>query len=322
VTDSVESPSISVVQNGFGEAAINLSKAGPGGTSIFPTGQCVNFASAYLKSRSSASFTAELKDFIAPANANITNCGGINVHKTDGTNALAGAGFTLYSGGTPSGTTCSGTAAGTCTTDASGNCGFGSAIPFGTYCVAETTTPKNFFTANAQAATISATTDSVTLDFVDVKMPGALQITKTGTNGAALAGAVFTVKDHNGTLVGTSYTTDQGGHVCLTGLTIGETYTVTETTAPANYSIDTTSKPVTIAGPASDCSSGSGAAQVGFTDSPYSAISCNFTSSAGASVTSASIQCTGDNGSSSFTTRNLNNLVPGTYSCTFVITSP
>src|SRR5262249_17321848 len=156
-----------------------------------------------------------------------------------------------------SGTTCSGTTIGTCTTDASGNCGFGSAIPFGAYCVAETTTPQNYYTANAQAATISAATDSVTLDFVDVKMPGALQITKTGTNASALAGAVFTVKDHNGNLVGTSYTTDPSGHACLTGLTIGETYTVTETTAPANYSIDTTSKPVTITGPATDCSNGS-----------------------------------------------------------------
>src|SRR6266545_1909117 len=40
----------------FGEAAINLSAAG-----VIPSGQCVSFASAFLKSRSSASFNAELK---------------------------------------------------------------------------------------------------------------------------------------------------------------------------------------------------------------------------------------------------------------------
>ena len=53
----------------FGEAAINLTAA-----NIFPPNQCINFASAFLKSRSSASFTAELKDFIAPSNASISNC--------------------------------------------------------------------------------------------------------------------------------------------------------------------------------------------------------------------------------------------------------
>jgi hypothetical protein len=323
VTDSLGGTPVDLGPNRFGEAAINLSKAGPNGTSIFPPGQCVNFASAFLKSRSSSSFTAELKDFVAPANANISNCGGISIHKTDGTNALAGAGFTLYSGATPSGTACTGgTTVGTCVTNASGDCNFGSNIPWGTYCVAETTTPANYFTANAQSATISPSSNAVTLEFVDVKMPGALQITKTGTNGAALAGAVFTVKDKNDNLVGTSYTTDANGHVCVTGLNVGDTYTVTETAAPANYSIDTTSKSVSITAPAPDCSSGSGAAQVGFTNSPYSAISCNFTSSAGANVTAATIQCTGDNGVSSFTTKSMTNLVPGTYNCTFVITSP
>jgi hypothetical protein len=323
IVDTNGSTDVNLGPNRFGEAAINLSKAGPNGTSIFPPGQCVNFASAFLKSRSSASFTAELKDFIAPANANISNCGGIGIHKTDGTNALAGAGFTLYSGATPNGTTCpGGSVVGTCITDANGDCSFGSTIPWGTYCVAETTTPPNYFTADAQAVTISAQSSSATLSFVDIKMPGALQITKTGTNGSPLPGAVFTVKDKNNNLVGTSYVSDANGHVCVTGLTVGETYTVTETAAPANYSIDTTSKSVPITQPASDCSPGSGAAQVGFTNSPYSAISCNFTSSAGANVSSATIQCTGDNGVSSFTTKSMTNLVPGTYNCTFVISSP
>jgi hypothetical protein len=324
VTDSIRNPAVALGLNQFGEAAINLSKAGPGGTSIFPQGQCVNFASVFLKSRSSASFTAEVKDFIAPANANITNCGTIAVHKTDGTKALAGAGFTLYSGATPNGTSCTGgTVVSTCTSDASGNCTFqknGANIPFGTYCVAETTTPQYYYTADAQSVTISANSDSATVSFVDIIMPGALKITKTGTNGSPLAGAVFEVKTGNN-VVG-SYTSGADGTVCVTNLTIGASYTVTETTAPANYSIDTTSKSVTITGPATSCATGGGAAQLGFTDSPYSAISCNFTSSAGANVTSASIQCTGDNGSSSFVTKSMQNLVPGTYTCTFVIKSP
>src|SRR5437763_818208 len=53
----------------FGEAAISFS-------ALFPNGQggCGALGSAYMKSRSSDSFSAELKDFIAPAKISISNC--------------------------------------------------------------------------------------------------------------------------------------------------------------------------------------------------------------------------------------------------------
>jgi hypothetical protein len=60
----------------FGEASINLTAAG-----VFPTGVCEAFGSAFVKSRSSSSFTAELKDFIAPIPVNISNCGSITINK-------------------------------------------------------------------------------------------------------------------------------------------------------------------------------------------------------------------------------------------------
>ncbi len=60
----------------FGEAAINLTAAG-----VFPPGTCEAFGSAFLKSRASAAFNAEVKDFVAPVNVNITNCGTIKIHK-------------------------------------------------------------------------------------------------------------------------------------------------------------------------------------------------------------------------------------------------
>src|SRR5215471_17328559 len=50
----------------FGETAIDLTKA-----NVFPSGTCKAFGSAFVKSRSSASFTAEVKDFIAPIPVNI-----------------------------------------------------------------------------------------------------------------------------------------------------------------------------------------------------------------------------------------------------------
>jgi hypothetical protein len=60
----------------FGEASVNLTAAG-----VFPAGTCEAFGSAFLKSRSSAFFPAEVKDFVAPRPVNISNCGTIIVHK-------------------------------------------------------------------------------------------------------------------------------------------------------------------------------------------------------------------------------------------------
>jgi hypothetical protein len=64
----------------FGEAAINLTAAGilPGSGEGNP---CGGFSGAYLKSRSSDSFTAALKDFIAPIPVEIRNCGNIIIDK-------------------------------------------------------------------------------------------------------------------------------------------------------------------------------------------------------------------------------------------------
>ncbi|CAA9478278.1 MAG: hypothetical protein AVDCRST_MAG67-683 [uncultured Solirubrobacteraceae bacterium] len=60
----------------FGEAAIDLVGAG-----ILPQGSCAGFASAYLKSRSSDAFNSAIKDFAAPTNINVNNCGALSVNK-------------------------------------------------------------------------------------------------------------------------------------------------------------------------------------------------------------------------------------------------
>jgi len=59
----------------FGEAQVDLAQLGGG------AGHCIAFGSAYLKSRSSASFTAEVKDFIAPETVNINQCGSVIIRK-------------------------------------------------------------------------------------------------------------------------------------------------------------------------------------------------------------------------------------------------
>jgi len=66
-SDPIEGASLSA--RTFGEAFIDLQQSG-----IFQTGVCQVFGAAFLKSRSSDSFVAELKDFIAPIPINITNC--------------------------------------------------------------------------------------------------------------------------------------------------------------------------------------------------------------------------------------------------------
>jgi hypothetical protein len=59
----------------FGEAQLDFDALTGG------LGACTSFGSAYLKSRSSDSFTAALKDFIAPAALNLSNCGSVIIRK-------------------------------------------------------------------------------------------------------------------------------------------------------------------------------------------------------------------------------------------------
>ena len=60
----------------FGEAVINLTEAG-----VFDSTGCVTFGNAHVKSRSSDSFTAAMKDFIRPIDVSVSNCATIKVTK-------------------------------------------------------------------------------------------------------------------------------------------------------------------------------------------------------------------------------------------------
>jgi hypothetical protein len=58
----------------FGEAQLDLRL-------IFQEDKCASFGSAMLKSRSSDSFTSQLKDFVAPVGIDLTNCGKVVIRK-------------------------------------------------------------------------------------------------------------------------------------------------------------------------------------------------------------------------------------------------
>ena len=105
VVDPLQTGSPTLGTGLFGEADIDLTAAG-----VFPANTCETFGSAFVKSRSSSSFTAEIKDFIAPIAVNISNCGTINIHKVTEngdssfgyttTGGLSPATFSLSNGGT------------------------------------------------------------------------------------------------------------------------------------------------------------------------------------------------------------------------------
>jgi hypothetical protein len=147
----------------FGETAIDLTKA-----NVFPAGTCEAFGSTFVTSRSSASFTAEIKDFIAPVPVNISNCGAIKIIKhTDPrgkdqvfsytSNLPAEAAGTV--GGVPQGgVACPGNSsagvqsngsfclndAGNSTSDSASNTVYNNALLVGTYTVTEGADPAGF----------------------------------------------------------------------------------------------------------------------------------------------------------------------------------
>jgi hypothetical protein len=128
----------------FGEAHLDFDALGSGGD------PCSSFGSAYLKSRSSDSFTAAMKDFIPPEELNFENCGAIQVTKTRKHEAAGGTGphpgvtFTLSGNGiTPV----------TATTDTNGvACFDGVALNAAAYTVTETL-PSGYAADGALAQT-------------------------------------------------------------------------------------------------------------------------------------------------------------------------
>jgi len=303
----------------FGEAAINLTAAG-----VFPAGTCEAFGSTFLKSRSSSSFGAEMKDFIAPQPVNITNCGKIIIKKVtvpspDATNTSFG--FSLN--GTippPTGTTFPKTFSlhngESNTTKVFAGSGY----------TASETVPANWVLTSATCDNGSPVTNisvtqggTTTCTFTNTLQLGAIKVSKLSTKGnTPLAGATFTVN----TSPVTTLTTGADGTACVDNLFFGD-YTVTETAAPTGYQINNP-KPVTVTvDHNASCTSGTPNTTASpFTDTPLSLITVTFHSKAGAGVTTATVQCTGEANPSALpdnTPKTLDNLVPGTYTCTVVI---
>ena len=313
----------------FGEAAINLTDSG-----ILPAGTCKAFSGAYLKSRASDSFTAAVKDFVAPIPVSISNCGRIIIRKltvpspdpTDATfnysttGGLNPASFGLKNGQSQD---------------------YGPNVQAGSYSVTEADPSPNFnlesidcsasslghgSTFTTDTATRSVSIDLKAEDVVDCTFTnslrlGAIKIHKTTSkDGGDLAGAQFDIRKAADSSLVQHVTTDANGVACVDNLLFGD-YTVNETDAPPGYKIDDpTTHTVTVDNVAT-CGSGN-KETLSFSDTPLSRITVSFESLAPGNPTSATVQCTGEANPAPLpegSPKTLDNLVPGTYTCTVVV---
>jgi hypothetical protein len=309
----------------FGEAQIDFGAFTSGGG----TDPCVSFGSAYLKSRASDSFTAALKDFIAPLELDISNCGSIVITKTDDANPAAlleGAEFDLIADDDPINNVGGPGAEDTnvidsCTTAADGTCSFTDVLQ-GEYWVVETVAPTGHDLADPAFQHVTVTADeTIERTFVNPRQLGAIQLTKTEKNASTEGG----VRPHEGvdfTIAGQAVTTDANGQACIGGLALGQSYDVVET-VPAGYVADgETTKSVTV-DQAGTCDAGF--ETVEFSNTPLTNITVSVDSQIEGG-TASTITCDDPDASTADTdpvtgdgALTVNDLEPGLITCTIDI---
>ena len=318
----------SISSRTFGEASIDFS-------AVVPNTGCISFGSAYLKSRSSDSFTAALKDYISSQPVSVSNCGTIKIIKVDDgkpAQPLSGAKFDLVVdaapiGGAPdAGDTM---VVASCTTE-NGECSFPKVVQ-GDYWVIETTPPVGHDLANPAWQHVSVTADETKeFQFVNPRQRGAIRIQKTKKHatchpekGDPPHGDVeFHVTPSSGEgspLVGK---TNASGELCFDNVPFGE-YVVHEV-EPFGY-VGEGDKTVKVDS-AANCDEPFTGELVQFVNMPLSNITVSFESQVeGATV--AKISCADlladpdDETPLNFddVSETYYDLLPGTYTCTVVI---
>jgi Prealbumin-like fold domain len=294
----------------FGEAQLDLRL-------LFQPNKCTSFGSAMLKSRSSDSFTSQLKDFVAPVSINLQNCGQVIIRKQtipDEDPNTTDFGYTKAFNTDP-------TSANTFTLKDDGVKDFGKTVLFGSgYTVDETTVGANYAFDHVDCSAsvgvsptivgslvtfaIDADTDVLDCTYFNELQQGALSILKNSTKGGAVsnAGAVFSYDGSSVTDNGTGDEDPDVGQVCVSSLTPGD-YDVTETSAPEGYGLPLDPGPETVTVVVgTDCGDNppSGSAVVTFQDPPLSDIQVNFRDG-GSGETSAVITCDNTTGDSDTT---------------------
>jgi len=309
----------------FGEAGINLACAG-----VIPQGSCKSFSSAYVKSRSSTSFTSEIKDFIAPVQVKGNNCGKLTIIKhtnprgldqafsyTPSAN-LSASKFSLNDAGNSAGG------------DSAANTKVFDSLQPGTYTVSEDADPTGFKFNNVSctgaggsssgrvATAVIVGGSDITCTYTNDQQLGAIKVLKKSVKGQALAGATFSI-------AGQSVQTGADGTACVDGLTFGS-YDVKETAAPAGYSIsDPTTHSVTV-NVNQKCADITAANALLFNDTPLTDITVEAKSQASGG-TQSTISCVdssngavGTGGAKAEDSKlSATGVSPDTYTCTVVV---
>jgi Prealbumin-like fold domain len=327
----------------FGEAQIDFDAFTSGGGAD----PCVSFGSGFVKSRSSDSFTAELKDFIAPVALNLRTCGSIEITKTDdGSPAtlLDGAVFELRPDVAPLGTapgpedvTVDSCTTGELAGDAdAGVCSFDD-VQQGNYWVVEVTAPAGHDLADPAFQLVTVVADeTVEISFVNPAQLGAIQITKTAKHAAdadgsiPLGGVTFTIEGGDLPDGGIDVVTDATtGVACLGDLAFATDYVVTES-EPANYNaVGDGVQEVTVDNKAACLDDPYVGETLTFDNNPLTDITLSVDSLV-IGGTASTIECDDPaetdgtkNGTTDAVTGDgsltVNNLEPGTYDCTVVI---
>ena len=120
-------------------------------------------------------------------------------------------------------------------------------LPYGNYTVTEVSAPPGYeLSGESKDVTINSNGQTIELTFENTKILGKINILKVDSadEDIKLIGAVFEIKDSEGTVVDT-ITTDENGVGTSKELPYGS-YTVTEVTAPSGYELSEESKNVTI----------------------------------------------------------------------------
>ena len=286
----------------FGEAQIDLRL-------IFQANKCTSFGSAMLKSRSSDSFTSQLKDFVAPVGINLQNCGQVIIRKQtipDENPNTTDFGYTKAFTTDPTSTN-------TFTLKDDGSKDFGKTVVFGSgYTVTENVIPTDYafdhvdcsastgVTPSLNGATVTfaidADTDVLDCTYFNKLQRGALKILKNSTKGGAVAraGAVFSYDGSSVTDNGAADEDPDIGEVCVSNLSLGD-YTVNETSPPPGYAAAPASQAdqtVTVV-TGTNCTDNqpSGGAVATFTNAPLADIQVNFRDGGSGETSATSITC-------------------------------
>ena len=282
----------------FGEAQLDLRL-------IFQPNKCSSFGTATLKSRSSDSFTSQLKDFIRPVGINLTNCGKVIIRKQtipdESTNSTV-FGYTKSFGTDPA-------SANTFTLVDDGSKTYTNVLFGSNHTVTEDVIPATWafdsvdcsastgVTRTVSGATVTFTIDAATdvLDctYFNRRQLGALRILKNSTKGTAVtkAGAVFS---YNGSSVTDNGTGDQDpdiGQVCVPGLVVGN-YTVNETTPPPGYGAAAQSNLTATVVNGTNCTTNQPTSGVvTFVNPPLADVQVNFRDGGSGETSATSITC-------------------------------